>query len=233
MRTADPYRDTDVIDSRAPRFNQAVIGSLALVAVLLGGVAWVLLALLALQLAVGLIFGRRYCLPCLAYFELVQPRLGEGPVEDSRPPRFANLIGAVVLGAASLASALGLETIGAALGLLVAGLALLAASTGLCVGCELYRIGARLRGIRSHHIDRIDLGDLAEVTAHGGDMVVEFTHPLCSECRSLEERLRSEGRQVVTVDVRKRPDLARKYGVALVPTAVALDTSGAVTGRLA
>jgi hypothetical protein len=233
MRTADPYRDTDVIDSRAPRFNQAVIGLLALVAVLLGGVAWVLLALLALQLAVGLIFGRRYCLPCLAYFELIQPRFGEGPVEDSRPPRFANLVGAVVLGAASLAWALGLETVGAALGLLVAGLALLAASTGLCVGCELYRIGARLRGIRSHHIDRIDLGDLAEVTAHGTDVVVEFTHPLCSECRSLEERLRSEGRQVVTVDVRKRPDLARKYGVALVPTAVALDTSGAVTGRLA
>ena len=233
MRTADPYRDTDVIDSRAPRFNQAVIGLLALVAVLLGGVAWVLLALLALQLAVGLIFGRRYCLPCLAYFELIQPRFGEGPVEDSRPPRFANLVGAVVLGAASLALALGLETVGAALGLLVAGLALLAASTGLCVGCEVYRIGARLRGIRSHHIDRIDLGDLAEVTAHGADVVVEFTHPLCSECRSLEERLRAEGRQVVTVDVREQPELARKYGVALVPTAVALDTSGAVTGRLA
>jgi hypothetical protein len=33
MRMADPYRDTDVIDARAPRFNQAVIGSLALVAV--------------------------------------------------------------------------------------------------------------------------------------------------------------------------------------------------------
>ena len=25
-RAADPYRDTDVIDSRAPRFNQAVVG---------------------------------------------------------------------------------------------------------------------------------------------------------------------------------------------------------------
>jgi hypothetical protein len=231
MRTADPYRDTDVIDARAPRFNQAVIGVLALVGVATG--VWVLLALLALQLAVGLIFGRRYCLPCLAYFELVQPRFGEGPVEDSRPPRFANLVGAVVLGAASLAWALGLETVGAVLGLLVAGLALLAASTGLCVGCELYRIGARLRGIRSHRIDRIDLGDLAEVTAHGGDVVVEFTHPLCSECRSLEERLRAEGRQVVTVDVRERPDLARKYGVALVPTAVAVGPSGVVTTRLA
>jgi hypothetical protein len=233
MRTADPYRDTDVIDSRAPRFNQAVIGSLALVAVLLGGAAWVLLALLALQLAVGLIFGRRYCLPCLAYFELVQPHFGEGPVEDSRPPRFANLVGAVVLGAASLSWALGLERVGAALGLLVAGLALLAASTGLCVGCELYRIGARLRGIRTHHIDRIDLGDLAEVTAHGGDLVVEFTHPLCTDCRSLEQKLQAEGHTVVTVDVRERPDLARKYGVALVPTAVAVGPSGIVTTRLA
>ena len=231
MRTADPYRDTDVIDSRAPRFNQAVIGSLSLVAVVTGW--WWLLALLALQLAVGLTLGRRWCLPCLAYFELVQPRFGEGPVEDSRPPRFANMIGAVVLGAASLLYLLGFETVGGVLGLLVAGLALLAAATGLCVGCEVYRLGARLRGIRERHIDRIDLGDFGEVTAHGGELVVEFTHPLCSDCRSLEERLRSEGRRVVTVDVRDRPELARKYGIALVPTAVAIGPDGVVTSRLA
>ena len=76
QRTADPYRDLDVIDSRAPRFNQATVGLLALVAVLTGW--WPILGLLAAQLAVGLTFGRRYCLPCLAYFELVQPRFGEG-----------------------------------------------------------------------------------------------------------------------------------------------------------
>ncbi len=64
-------------------------------------------ALLAAQLAIGLAFGRRYCLPCLAYFELVQPRFGEGPVEDSRPPRFANMVGVGVLGGATLAYALG------------------------------------------------------------------------------------------------------------------------------
>jgi Domain of unknown function (DUF4395) len=233
MRTADPYRDTDVIDSRAPRFNQAVIGSLAVVAVLTG--FWPLFVLLALQLAVGLTLGRRWCLPCLAYFELVQPRFGEGPVEDSRPPRFANLVGVVVLGGASVLLALGYDTAGWALGLLVAGLALLAATTGLCVGCELYRLGARLRGIRERHIDRVDLGELGEVAAHGGmgDVVVEFTHPLCSDCRELERRLRSEGRPVVTVDVRERPELARKYGVALVPTAVAVGPDGAVTARLA
>jgi hypothetical protein len=232
MRTADPYRDTDVIDSRAPRFNQAVIGSLAIVAFVTG--FWALLALLALQLAVGLTLGRRWCLPCLAYFELVQPRFGEGPVEDSRPPRFSNLVGVVVLGSASLLLALGFETVGWALGLLVAGLALLAATTGLCVGCELYRLGARLRGIRERRIDRVDIGDLGEVVAHGGigDVVVEFTHPLCSDCRELEQRLTSEGRTVVTVDVRERPELARKYGIALVPTAVAVGPDGLVTARV-
>ncbi len=85
-RAADPYRDTDVIDSRAPRFNQAVVGVVSVLAVLTGW--WWLLALLAAQLAIGLTFGRRFCLPCLAYFELVQPRFGEGPLEDSRPPRW-------------------------------------------------------------------------------------------------------------------------------------------------
>ena len=145
-RTADPYVDTSVIDARAPRFNQAVVGLLSLAAVTVGP-RW-LLAVLALQLVVGLTFGRRWCLPCLAYFELVQPRLGEGPLEDSRPPRFANIVGAVVLSAASLAFAAGLDALGTALGGLVAALALLAAVTGLCVGCEAYKLGYRLTGRR-------------------------------------------------------------------------------------
>lgn len=143
-RSADPYRDTSVIDARAPRFNQAVIGLVSLLAVTVG--PWWLLALLAAQLAVGLTLGRRYCLPCLAYFELVQPRFGEGPLEDARPPRFANLVGVVFLGAASLAFLGGAETLGTVLGALVAALALLAATTGLCAGCEAYKLGYRLTG---------------------------------------------------------------------------------------
>ena len=145
LRTADPYRDLDMIDANAPRFNQAVIGFLALVAFLTG---WgPLLAILAAQLAIGLTLGRRWCLPCVAYFELVQPRVGEGPVEDSRPPRFANKVGIVFLGAASLAPILGYDVIGWTLGLLVAGLALAAAATGMCAGCEVYKLLARVRGI--------------------------------------------------------------------------------------
>jgi hypothetical protein len=144
VRAADPYRDLDVIDSRAPRFNQATIGILSVIAV--GSGAWWLLGLLALQLAVGLTLGRRYCLPCLAYFEIVQRIVGEGPLEDSRPPRFANLVGAVFLGAAAVSWAFGFETAGAILGGLVAGLALLAAVTGFCTGCEAYKLGSLLLG---------------------------------------------------------------------------------------
>jgi hypothetical protein len=143
-RIADPYRDTAVIDARAPRTNQAVVGAVALLAVTTG--PWWLLALLAAQLALGLTIGRRFCLPCLFYFEVVQPRFGEGPLEDARPPRFANLIGLVVLAAASGAYAGGADTAGAALGGLVAALALLAAITGFCAGCTAYRIGYALTG---------------------------------------------------------------------------------------
>ena len=229
VRTAHPYRDTDVIDARAPRTNQAIVGTVSVLAVATGW--WPLLALLALQLAIGLRFGRRYCLPCLLYFEVIQPRVGEGPIEDSRPPRFANQVGVGFLTAASVAYAIGAPAAGAVLGGVVAALALLAATTGLCVGCELYRIGARLRGVRSRTIDRVDLEELGAVVE--GEVVVEFTHPLCTDCRSLERRLRAEGRAVLTIDVSARPGLARKYGVTVVPTAVTVGPDGTVRSRVA
>ena len=144
VRAADPYRDLAVIDSRGPRTNQTVIGVLSVLAIATGW--WGILAALAAQLAIGLTFGRRYCLPCLLYFEVIQPRFGEGPLEDSRPPRAANLVGLVVLTAGATADAAGATTVGAALGLLVAALALLAAVTGFCTGCEAYKLACLLRG---------------------------------------------------------------------------------------
>jgi Domain of unknown function (DUF4395) len=227
-RTADPWTDTDVIDARAPRFNQAVVGLVSLAAVLTGW--WWLLALLALQLALGLTLGRRFCLPCLLYFEVVQPRLGEGPVEDARPPRFANLVGVTCLTAAAAAYLTGLRAVGAALGGLVAALALLAATTGLCVGCEAYRLLARARGVRRGSVGAVDLGELG---AGGPLTLVQFTHPLCSDCHELEGRLRADPRPLVTVDVAERPDLARRYHVTVVPTAFAVAADGTVLERLA
>jgi hypothetical protein len=230
QRTADPWRDTDVIDERAPRFNQAIVAVVALLGAVFGWpLAW---AIMSAQLFIGLTLGRRFCLTCLAYFGLIQPRLGEGPLEDSRPPRLANLIGSAFLGAAALAWWLGAQTVGTALGALVAALVLLAASTGLCAGCELYRVTARLRGISPRRRARLDPADLTGLDGHSRTYV-EFTHPLCSECREWEERLRSNGAPLVTLDVRERPDLARKYGIAIVPTVFAVGADGTVLERLA
>jgi hypothetical protein len=229
MRTADPWRDTDVIDERAPRFNQAVTGIVALLGAVFGWpLAW---ALMAAQLLIGLTLGRRFCLPCLAYYVIVQPRFGEGPLEDSRPPRLANKMGVAFLGFAALAWWLGAPAAGTALGLLVAALALLAASTGLCAGCEIYRLAARLRGISPRHHGQIDPADLAGI--NGRPAYVEFTHPLCSECHEWEARLGSEAEPLLKLDVSDRPDLARKYGVAVVPTVLKVAPDGAVLERLA
>src|SRR6202165_6043302 len=230
IRKADPYRDTDVIDARAPRTNREIVGTRPLLAAITGW--WPIFGVLAGQLAIGLLFGRRYCVPCLLYFEVIQPRIGEGPIEDSRPPRFANVVCAVFLGAATVSYLVGLSALGLGLGLIVAALALLAATTGLCVGCEIYRLAARLRGIRARRIDSVDLAELG-ASSTGGEIVVEVTQPLCTDCRSLEAELGASGRTALTADVSRRPELARKYGVVLVPTAVAVTSSGAVVERLA
>jgi hypothetical protein len=230
-RTAHPYEDTDVIDARAPRVNQAVIGSLALVAFLLR-LEW-LPTVLALQLAIGLTAGRRFCLPCLLYFEVIQPRFGEGRIEDSRAPRFANVVGVVFLAGASLAFLAGATAVGWALTLVVAALALLAAMTGLCMGCEIYRLSARLRGVSARQVRRLDPTELG-LPANGHPRVlVEFSHPLCSDCRDWERRLANGATPHVIVDVSRRPELARKYGVAIVPTVVAVRADGEVLERLA
>jgi len=144
-RTVDPYTELQLIDSRGPRTNQAVVGVGALLAFLLHQ-EWIIV-LLALQLIVGLTLGRRYCVPCRLWFDVLQSRLGEGRIEDARLPRFANVIGAVCLTGSSILLYAGLSTIGWSLALIVAALALLAATTGVCVGCELYMILARIRGI--------------------------------------------------------------------------------------
>ena len=227
-RSADPYRDLAVIDARAPRLNQLLTGLLALSAVVSG--AWPLLALAAAQISLGLFLGRRWCLACRIYFAFVQPVLGEGPIEDSRPVKLANQVGAGFLGAATLAHVLGWHALGDVLGGTVAALALLAATTGFCLGCSLYRGWALLRGIRGRTPGHIDLAEVG--AAPGRDTVVQFTHPLCGDCQSLASRLSASGKPPVLVDVSRRPELARKYGVVVVPLAVAVLADGSVDRQI-
>src|SRR5260221_5827680 len=69
-RTADPWRDTDVIDTRAPRFNQAVVGIVALAGALpRSPLVW---AVFRGPLPLGLNPRRRLCLSSLSYFSVIQ-----------------------------------------------------------------------------------------------------------------------------------------------------------------
>jgi hypothetical protein len=134
------------IDPRGPRFNQAVLA-----VALLGGflVDWrVVVPVFAVVLLAGAALGPRYGPFLVLYAKAVRPRLGPpAELEDPRPPRFAAAVGAAFLAAATLAFVAGHPAVGWGLALVVAGLAALAATTGICVGCEIYLLAARRRPV--------------------------------------------------------------------------------------
>jgi hypothetical protein len=144
--------------------------------------------------------------------------------------KFANQVGAAFLWSSTLAHLAGLHAAGNVLAGTVAALALLAATTGFCAGCSLYRGWAFLRGIRGRTPGHIDLAELG--AAPGRETVVQFTHPLCADCQSLSRRLSAGGEAPVLVDVSRRPELARKYGISVVPLAVAVRADGTVARQV-
>ena len=134
------------IDPRGPRFNQAVLTVVLLVAFVAD--LRVLVPVMAVVLLLGAAFGPRYGPFLRLYGEVIRPRLGPPKhLEDPRPPRFAAAVGTVFLAASTLAFAVDAQVIAWALALVVAVLAGLAATSGLCIGCELYLLFARRRGI--------------------------------------------------------------------------------------
>lgn len=147
--SVDPFEDTDVIDARGPRTLQSTVAIVTALAWILNA-PW-LVGLMAAQLIIGLTLGRRWCVPCVFWFKVLQPRVGEGRIEDSRAPRFANILGAIFLTVSTILLAAGLTTAGWAVCLMVTALASLAALSGICVGCEMYAAWARARGVALAH----------------------------------------------------------------------------------
>lgn len=134
------------IDPRGPRFNQAVL-TVALLAGFLGDLRPVVPAFAGVLL-LGAALGPRYGPFLRLYGDVIRPRLSPPrELEDPRPPRFAAAVGVVFLTAATVAFAAGAPGVGWALALVVAALAGLAATTGICVGCEMYLFFARRRGV--------------------------------------------------------------------------------------
>ncbi len=140
-------RQPTPIDPRAPRFNQAVLAT----ALVLGFVVqwWYVAPVFALVLFLGAAFGPAYGPFLRLYAEVIRPRLAPpSALEDPRPPRFAAAVGVIFLTGATIAFLAGSSVVGWVLVLVVAVLAALAATTGICVGCEIYLWFARRRGVQ-------------------------------------------------------------------------------------
>ena len=135
------------IDPRGPRFAAGVTAVVLAVAVLTGS-AWVL-ALQVLVFGVAAAVGPAASPYGWLYRTLVRPRLGPpAELEDPAPPRFAQAVGFVVAGAGLVAALAGVDAGVEVGGTLAFVAAFLNAAFGLCLGCELYLLLARLRGPR-------------------------------------------------------------------------------------
>lgn len=137
-----------VIDVRGPRFGAAItMLVLATALVVQGPVGVGLVVWQTVAFAAGSLLGLRYS-PYGNLFRALKHRfdLGAPPAtEPEGPPRFAQTCGLAVTLPALLAFALGATTVGWVLVGVVLALSALLALTGLCVGCELYLVGQRLR----------------------------------------------------------------------------------------
>ena len=140
------------IDPRGPRFGAAV-NLVLLVAVLLLGTtpgAYVVLAVIVAGFALGAFGGVGRTWQAWVLRTVVRPRLDPPTeLEDPRPPTFAQLVGLIITGAGlvlGLAGVTAAVPVAAALALVAA---FLNAVFGLCLGCELYLLGLRLRSSRT------------------------------------------------------------------------------------
>ncbi|MCA5894006.1 DUF4395 domain-containing protein [Isoptericola sp. NEAU-Y5] len=136
------------IDPRGPRVGAGITAVLLAVVVLLGPTTagLVLLAVVAAGFGLGAARGVTGTVQAWVFATFVRPRLAPPTdLEDPRPPRFAQVVGLVVTGAGVLLGLAGVPTAvpwAAAVAFVAAGLN---AAVGLCLGCELYLLGLRLR----------------------------------------------------------------------------------------
>ena len=135
------------IDPRGPRFGAALTAVVLAIALLTGNV-WVL-AIQAVIFGTGSLLGLSYSPYSYVYRSFVRPRLSPpSELEDPAPPRFAQTVGlaVTVVGLILNAAGVGVAVEASAAVALIA--ALLNAVFGLCLGCEMYLLLARLRGPR-------------------------------------------------------------------------------------
>lgn len=135
------------IDPRGPRFTASVTVVLLVAALLVPReAALAIVALQGLFFVLGVALGVQRTPTGLVFRHLVRPRLTPPhELEDPRPPRFAQGVGLVFMAVAVVGYAADVVLLGqVAVGLALVA-AVLNAVIGLCLGCEMYLLGLRLR----------------------------------------------------------------------------------------
>ncbi|MFV8232618.1 DUF4395 domain-containing protein [Mycolicibacterium fortuitum] len=140
------------VDVRGPRFAAWVTTAVLIATVLVAGVsepvAAALLGAQAVVFAIGAVGGPRRHPYGRIFSIFVAPRLAPATEREPVPPlRFAQLVGFVFAAVGAAGFAFGV----AALGLTATAFALVAAflnaAFGICLGCQLYPLVARLRRV--------------------------------------------------------------------------------------
>lgn len=151
-----PTLQVQQVDVRGPRFaawiTTAVLVVVLVISTLSTLAAGVLLAVQAVVFALGAAVGPRRSPHGQLFATLVAPRLGPAiDREPVAPLRFAQLVGLIfaVVGAVAFLAGAGL------IGGIATGFALFAAllnaAFGICLGCQIYPLVARMRGTGSPH----------------------------------------------------------------------------------
>ncbi|MFE7746785.1 DUF4395 domain-containing protein [Nocardia sp. NPDC057455] len=141
---------SDQVDVRGPRFaawvTTGVLVVVLLAAAFSSGAAAALIALQAVVFAVGAALGPRRHPYGRIYAAFVAPRLAPtSETEPTAPLRFAQLLGFVFAAVSLLGFALGSTVVGAVFAGFALFAAFLNAAFGICLGCQIYPLVARLR----------------------------------------------------------------------------------------
>lgn len=138
------------VDPRGLRVAAGITaGVLALVLITPAPVSTALLAMQVAVFAVAALVSLQASPYSVLFAKVVRPRIGRpAELEDSRPPRFAQVVGLGFTAAALVAFLAGATAVGYVATVFALVAALLNASVGLCLGCELYLALRRFTPVR-------------------------------------------------------------------------------------
>lgn len=151
MPSSNTATQPDLVDVRGPRFAAWVTTGVLILTLVVAAAspaaAAAILAIQAVIFAIGAVAGPRRHPYGQIFAAVVAPRLG--PVQDREPAaplKFAQLVGLIFAALGTAGFAAGAVLVGAIATAAALAAAFLNAAFGICLGCQLYPLVARLRG---------------------------------------------------------------------------------------